>query len=293
MGLKPLKKFGQNYLIDKNIVKKMISSLEINLIVLVLEIGPGKGFITRVLLEELNQLAGVEIDSRVIEQLKTEFPKLIIYERDFVKLNFDELNLNKPFKIIGNIPFNQTGNILFKLIENRNFIDNAVLIIPFDISKRIVADKRTKEYGILSVLFDYFSTVKLVMKVSPNVFMPKPNIAASIIHIKFDKNEAKNIDAGLFIKVVKASFGNRRKTLNNSLRNSIFEDCDFSNLEVTSSKRAEELEVKDFLKLTKLYSKSNMAEENEIKNIRTVLQIDNELIDNITSLLKMVLRKVY
>ena len=250
MGLKPLKKFGQNYLIDKNIVKRMVSTLDVEPESSVLEIGPGKGFITKILLEEVDQLIGVEIDSRVIEQLKTEFPRLLIYERDFVKLSFEELNLNKPIKIIGNIPFNQTGNILFKLIENRNLIDNAVLIIPFDISKRIVSEKRTKEYGILSVLFGYFSTAKLVMKVSPNVFIPRPNIAASIIHLQFNKTEVENIEAELFIKVVKASFGNRRKTLNNSLRNSIFNDCDFSNIELSLSKRAEELDVKDFLKLT-------------------------------------------
>lgn len=250
MGLKALKKFGQNYLIDKNIVKKMIQALDILPESSVLEIGPGKGFITQQLLGSLKQLIGVEIDSRVIDQLKSEFANLIVYEQDFVKLNFDDLNLKSPIKIIGNIPFNQTGNILFKLIENRHIIEDAVLIIPLDISKRIVAKKRTKEYGILTVLFNYFSTAKLITKVSPNVFLPRPNIEASIIHIKFNKSDQANIDAQLFIKVVKASFGNRRKTLNNSLRNSIFKDCDFSNIELPLSKRAEELEVHDFIKLT-------------------------------------------
>lgn len=251
MGLKALKKFGQNYLIDKNIVNKMISSCEISSYSSVLEIGPGKGFITKELINVTNNLAVAEIDSRVIEQLSIEFPLVKIYEGDFVKLDLDKIDLEKPFKIIGNIPFNLTGNILFKLIEDRKIIDNAVLIIPLDISKRIVAKKRTKEYGILTILFEYFSTAKLVSKVSQNVFLPKPNIEASIISIKFNKPESDEIDDKLFIKVVKAAFGNRRKTLNNSLRNSIFGDCDFSKLELPLSKRAEELEVNEFLKLTK------------------------------------------
>ncbi len=191
MGLKALKKFGQNYLIDKNIVNKMISALEISSENSVLEIGPGKGFITKELANASENLAVVEIDSRVIEQLKADFPNVKIYEGDFVKLNLDEIELKKPLKIIGNIPFNLTGNILFKLIEDRELIENAVLIIPLDISKRIVAKKRTKEYGILTVLFEYFSTAKLVTKVSQNVFIPKPNIDASIISIKFNKTEVK------------------------------------------------------------------------------------------------------
>ena len=251
MGIKALKKFGQNYLIDKNIVNKMIAALEICLDSSVVEIGPGKGFITKELVSASENLAVVEIDSRVIDQLKIDFPSVKIYEGDFVKTNLEEIELTKPINIIGNIPFNQTGNILFKLIENRKIIKNTVLIIPLDIAKRMVAKKRTKEYGILTLLFEYFSTTKIVTKVSKNVFLPKPNIEASIISIKFNKTESSEIDDKLFIKVVKAAFGNRRKTLNNSLRNSIFGDCDFSKLELSLSKRAEELEVEDFLKLTK------------------------------------------
>ncbi len=250
MGIKPLKKFGQNYLIDKNIVNKMIKPLNLLKDDSVLEIGPGQGFITNELLKNLDKLIGVEIDSRVIENLKTEFPKLQLIQHDFLKLELNNLSIKSPLKIIGNIPFNLTGNILFKLINDKDTISDAVLIIPYDIAKRITASKRTKEYGILTILFNYFSTTKIIQKVSPNVFLPRPNIDASIIHIKFDNREAENIDKNLFIKVVKASFGNRRKILNNSLRNSIFFNCDFSKLDLSLTKRAEELEVPDFLKLT-------------------------------------------
>lgn len=256
MNIKSLKKFGQNYLTDKNIVAKMIDVLNIDESSSVLEIGPGKGFITKDLLNTLNQLTAVEIDSRVVEKLKSDFSNLTIIEGDFNKVSLDNLEIIKPMKVIGNIPFNQTGNILFKLIENRNHIENAVLIIPLDIARRIVAKKRTKQYGILTVLFEYFSTPTLVMKVSPNVFFPKPNIEAAIINIEFNQLGSDTIDDLIFIKVVKAAFGNRRKTLINSLRNSIFKNCDFSKLEISLSKRAEELDVEDFLKLTKYIQNS-------------------------------------
>ena len=137
------------------------------------------------------------------------------------------------------------------MVAEKSIINEAVFIIPHDIAKRIVAKKRTKEYGILTVIFNYFAQPKIIQKVSPNVFLPKPNIDAAIIHFDFKKQEDPNVERNLFIKIVKASFGNRRKTLNNSLRNSIFKNCDFSNLELSLSKRAEELDVEDFITLTK------------------------------------------
>lgn len=250
MGVKALKKFGQNYLIDKNIVKKLISPLELISTSSVIEIGPGKGFITNELCEIVESPIGIEIDSRVIADLKTNYPKLEVIEKDFIKVNLGELSCKPPLKIIGNIPFNLTGNILFKLLDEKDIISDVSLIIPFDIAKRMIAQKRTKEYGILTVLFNYFSTTKIITKVSRNVFLPRPNLYAAIIHINFNKTEKKEINKNTFIKVVKASFGNRRKTLNNSLRNSIFTNCDFTNINLDMSKRAEELEVEDFLNLT-------------------------------------------
>lgn len=258
MSIKPLKRFGQNYLTDRNIVLKMIQTLNISSTDSIIEIGPGKGFITQELLEKVNKLTAVEIDSRVIDDLKTKFPNLNLIQNDIQKIGFNKLSIGLPIKVIGNIPFNLTGNILFKLIYEKNFVDQAVLIIPYDIAKRIVATKRTKEYGILTVLFNYFSTSKIAHKISRNVFFPKPNLDAAIINIKFDKKESKNINRNLFIKVVKASFGNRRKTLKNSLRNSIFVDYNFSNLATLLTKRAEELEVADFIKLTENIQEQNV-----------------------------------
>jgi len=259
MGIKPLKKFGQNYLVDKNTILKMINVLELNLKDSVIEIGPGKGSITSELTKQLSKLVAIEIDTRVIDELNSKFNNLILLNSDFIKLKLSELKntLDFPTKIIGNIPFNLTGSILFKLLEEKELVSETVLLMPYDIAKRMIAKKRTKEYGILTILFGYFSSTKLVYKVSKNVFVPKPNIESAIVHIKFDKNEYPDVDKQTFIRIVKASFGNRRKTLKNSLGNSIFKDYDFSNLGISLQKRAEELEVEDFLELTKYIQKNN------------------------------------
>ncbi len=251
MGIKPLKKFGQNYLIDKNIVRKMINALKLKENESVVEIGPGKGFITEELFNYSSNITAVEIDTRVINELTNSFPQLKLLQKDFLKIQLSTLNNSQPINLIGNIPFNLTGSILFKLLEEKEYVKQAVLIIPHDIAKRIIAKRRTKEYGILTVLFNNFSSPEIISKVSPNVFLPRPNIDAAIIRILFDKEEEKKIDKHLFIKVVKAAFGNRRKTLNNSLRNSIFNNCDFSNFDFPFSKRAEELDIDDFKKLTR------------------------------------------
>lgn len=249
--MKALKRFGQNYLIDKNIVNKLISSISLTKNDTVLEIGPGKGFITEELCKKSKNIILIEIDSRVIDRLKAQFPNSKIIHDDFNKLELKTLTSSGKLKLVGNIPFNQTGNILFKLIENIEIILEASFIIPFDIAKRIVAKKGTKAYGILTVLFEYFSTSMIIQKVSKNVFFPKPNIDAAIIHIEFNKALQTDINNDIFISVVKAAFGNRRKTLYNSLSNSIFAKYNYAGLDSILTMRAEQLSLEDFLRLTR------------------------------------------
>jgi len=250
MSIKPLKKFGQNYLTDPNIISKLISILSLKYNDSLIEIGPGKGSITKQIYPLIEKFYAIEIDTRVIQDLSEKFENLKIFNTDIKKIKFHDLGITPPIKIIGNIPFNLTGEILFKLVEEKEIVSEASLIVSYEIAKRLVAKKRTKEYGALTVIFNYLSTIKLVSKVSKNVFFPKPNIDAAIISIKFNKSENPKIDRNTFIKIVKASFGNRRKTLYNSLRNSIFANCDFTSLGFPMNKRAEELELNDFIILS-------------------------------------------
>ena len=254
-NIKPLKKFGQNYLVDDNVIKKFVSELNPSQEDCVVEIGPGKGSITKELLSKVSKLIAIEIDNRVIDNLINKYSNLSVLNSDVLKVDFKNIYKREKNKIriIGNIPFNITSPIFFKLMENRNFIKDAVLIIPLDIAKRLIASKRTKEYGILTILLNYFSDLKLCFKISPNVFIPRPKIEAAVVHLNFENDIDAEVKNKMFINVVKASFANRRKTLKNSLSNSIFESYNFSEINIDLSKRAEELEIKDFILLTKYF----------------------------------------
>ncbi len=250
--IKPLKKFGQNYLTDNNILDKIVKEIFPNPEDNLVEIGPGLGALTEKLIEFTPCLTAVEIDSRVIENLSIKYPKLNLIHSDFLEINLEELfdNKKKKLRIVGNIPYNLTSPILFKMINSNKFIEDSVLMVQLEVAKRITAKKGIKDYGILAVLVQYFTDVKICFKVSSNVFYPKPKVDSAVIHLKFKEKSLTDKEKGIFIQIVKAAFGNRRKTLKNSLSNSIFADVNFSDSKVDLTLRAEQLDEVDFIKLT-------------------------------------------
>ncbi len=250
-NIKPLKRFGQNYLIDRNVIIKLVNELNPHMDDQIVEIGPGTGTITEELLNRTQNITAIEIDKRVIDNLRRKFSKLKIINEDFIKISLNEISNQKWIKVIGNIPFNLTSSIIFKLIENREQIEDAVFIVQYEVAKKFFAKNNTKDFGIYSVLLNHFADAKFCFKISPNVFFPKPKVFSSAVHLSFTKEIDISIDDKLFINVVKASFGKRRKTLKNSLSNSIFKNCDFSGLTLDLSKRAEQLDIPDFITLTR------------------------------------------
>ncbi len=251
--VKPLKKFGQNYLKDQNILNKIVDEISPQEEDNIVEIGPGLGALTEKLLERINTLTAIEIDTRVYETLLGKFPGLKLVQGDFLKFDLKKLFLrnNKLIRITGNIPYNLTSSIIFKIIENDDVIMDAILMVQHEVAQRMTAVRGTKDYGILSVLLGYFTETNICFKVSPNVFYPKPKIFSSVIHIYMKKKELNSEFKNYFIKIVKASFGYRRKTLKNSLSNSIFGDVNFSDSGIDLSQRAEQLEINDFIVLAK------------------------------------------
>jgi 16S rRNA (adenine1518-N6/adenine1519-N6)-dimethyltransferase len=251
--LKPLKRFGQNYLTDKNVLIKIVDEIsplpEENLV----EIGPGLGSLTEILSERIKDFTAVEIDTRVIDSLREKFPSISIIQADFLNLNLEEIfdKKKKRIRIAGNIPYNITSPIIFKLIYANHFVSDAVLMVQLEVAKRMVANKGTKDYGILAVLLQYFTNVKICFKVSANVFRPRPKVDSAVIHLNFKDNCLEGEEKALFIKMVKAAFGKRRKVLRNSLSSSIFADVNFSDAKVDMNLRAEQLDTNDFITLTK------------------------------------------
>ncbi|WP_290664145.1 16S rRNA (adenine(1518)-N(6)/adenine(1519)-N(6))-dimethyltransferase RsmA [Ignavibacterium sp.] len=247
MMVKPIKRFGQNFLQDKNIVRKISEVINPQKDETIIEIGPGEGALTEILSGSGAEVIAIEIDKRVIEQLKANYPSIRIINQDFLEIDLTRFN-SSDLRIVGNIPYNITSPIIFKLIENHKLIRDAVFMVQYEVAKRMTAKKGSKDYGILSVLLSYFAETEFCFKVSPNVFYPRPKVFSAVVKINFKKNLDESLNK-TFIQIVKAAFGNRRKTLKNSLSNSIFAQLNFSGCGVDLSLRAEQLDLSDFIKL--------------------------------------------
>ncbi|MBT8380109.1 MAG: 16S rRNA (adenine(1518)-N(6)/adenine(1519)-N(6))-dimethyltransferase RsmA [Ignavibacteria bacterium] len=248
----PKKRFGQHFLKDPNILNKIANEVNPKPDDFVLEIGPGYGALTEKLFPVAENFTAVEIDHNAARHLRELFKKIDLIENDFLEIDFDKIIKGKKQKlrVVGNIPYNLTSPILFKLFENKKLIDDAVLMVQYEVAKRITANKDTKDYGILSVLTSFFTDTKLCFKISPNVFYPKPKVNSALIHLYFKEINYTNEQQKLLIKIVKAAFGKRRKILKNSLSNSIFNEIDFAGSGIDLTLRAENLTVEDFLTLT-------------------------------------------
>jgi len=250
--VKPLKRFGQNYLHDKNIIKKIVGEINPQPDDTLLEIGPGRGALTEFIYGKVENIIAVEIDTRVIRDLQSKFPDLQLIQKDFLKVDISKIydSNKKKLRVIGNIPYNLTSSIIFKTIRNAEMIEDAILMVQNEVAKRMTAKKGSKDYGILTVLLNHFTNTQICFKVTPNAFYPKPKVTSAIVHLRFKKLIIPKEKREMFISVVKACFGNRRKTLKNSLSNSIFNELNFSDSSIDLSLRAEQLDVKDFIELT-------------------------------------------
>jgi 16S rRNA (adenine1518-N6/adenine1519-N6)-dimethyltransferase len=251
--IRPLKKFGQNYLTDPNILRKIVEEIDPQKDDNIIEIGPGLGALTDILLSKVPTIVAVEIDNRVGELLRLRFKGIDLITEDFLKTDLNAIfnRTGKKLRITGNIPYNLTSPILFRMIENNSIVKDSVLMMQMEVAQRIISKKGTKEYGILSVLLNYFCEIRFCFKVSPNVFNPRPKVWSAVMHFILKDNEMTDQEKKVFIQTVKAAFGNRRKTLKNSLSNSIFKEINFEDSGIDISLRAEQLDINDFVVLSK------------------------------------------
>ncbi len=244
--IQPKKRLGQHFLRDENIAKKIVSSLHSesgN----VLEIGPGTGILTKFLLESGYQnYFAIEIDKESVDFLKNQFPEFSenIISGDFLKINTTTY-FQRNFSIIGNFPFNISSQILFRVLENRNRIDEVVGMFQKEVAERIASPSGSKKYGILSVLVQAYYNIEYLFTVNEHVFYPPPKVKSAVIRLTRNKIENLSCDENLFKEMVKTGFNQRRKTLRNSLGK-----FNFYNPEALSellSKRAEQLNIEDFI----------------------------------------------
>ena len=249
-SISPKKKFGQNFLTDSNIASQIVSYISNKNSLTLIEIGPGKGILTGFIknIHSMNKKY-IEIDSDCVNYLKELYPEITndIINKDF--LNLDLNIFNKPLSIIGNFPYNISSQILFKIYDNRNIVNEMVGMFQYEVAERICSNYGSKKYGILSVLIQAFFDVKLLKKIKPESFYPMPNVNSGVIRI-IKKTNQINCDENLFKKIVKKSFGQRRKTIWNSLKT--LNISQIKKEDTIFAKRPEQLSVSDFIYLTNL-----------------------------------------
>ena len=243
------KRFGQNFLIDDQIVNRIVATISPNKNDNIVEIGPGKGALTFPLLEDLEHLSVIEIDRDLISLLKSKKQeKLIIYEADAHKFDYGVISNN--LRIVGNLPYNISSPLLFSLLSEKKQIIDMTFMLQKEVADRIVAKHGSKTYGRLSVMMKTFFEVESMFTVPMESFDPKPKIEAAILYLK---TRAKPITekTKLLEKIVKVSVSQRRKTLKNCLKSILSQE----QTEIDLSQRAEMLSVENFITLMKDYEK--------------------------------------
>ncbi len=212
------KSLGQHFLKDVNMIQKIVDSIPAGPKDCIVEIGPGAGAITGPILEKFEDVVAIELDQRMIEHLTEEHPSLKVVHGDILKLDWsDFLEVEKPVHVVGNLPYYITSQILFKVLEYREGISTALLMMQKEVAERIVAEPRSKEYGILSVQTQLMSSPEILFNVPPGVFSPPPKVDSAVLKLTFDKPALKCTDAHLKT-VVRMAFNQRRKKLSNALK---------------------------------------------------------------------------
>ena len=216
--IKPKKSLGQNFLQDPNTIRKIVASLPAPDDAHVVEIGPGLGALTGLLHEQFRHFTALEVDQRAIRYLHEQLPSLDVRHQDVLATDWAALRAehNAPLYVIGNLPYYITTPILFGLLDAHVHLEAAILMMQKEVADRLVAPPRTKTYGTLSVQTQLWSTPKLLFKVSPNVFFPKPGVDSAIVRLTFDV-APPDMARETVSTVVRAAFNQRRKTLHNSL----------------------------------------------------------------------------
>ena len=262
-GFHVKKKFGQNFLVDQNILKKIVDVPTINKDTLVVEIGPGLGSLTEHLLEKSKHVLAYEIDNDLVKILIANFDdeNLSIIGEDFLKRNVDEdiKSLNIEYKnvvVVANLPYYITTPIILKIIEESSIIKELVVMTQLEVAKRLTSKPSTKDYNSLSVAIQYKTVSEIAMKVPKNVFIPAPNVDSAIVKLTIkDKIELKPLSEEHFYNLVRSSFKQRRKTLVNNLHARYNQEkvnliSYLEDLELNGQIRAENLSVSDFVRLS-------------------------------------------
>jgi len=266
------KKFGQNFLIDTHVLDKIINAAGVTKDDCVLEIGPGIGTMTQYLAENARHVVAVEIDSNLIPILKEtlgDYNNVTVIHDDILKVDINQIaeqyNSGRPIKVVANLPYYITTPIIMGLFESMVPVDNITVMVQKEVADRMQVGPGSKDYGALSLAVQYYAEPYIVANVPPNCFMPRPNVGSAVIRLTRHKEPpVKAEDTGLMFKLIRASFNQRRKTLQNGLNNS--PDIPFTREQIAEaieslglgpSVRGEALNLEQFAALSNYLSRMN------------------------------------
>ena len=259
------KKFGQNFLIDTHVLEKIIRAANITKDDFIIEIGPGIGTMTQYLCEAAREVVAVEIDKNLIPILENdtlaEYDNVTVINEDILKVDLNKLvqerNSGRPVKIVANLPYYITTPIIMGLFEKETPIENITVMVQKEVADRMQTGPGSKDYGALSLAVQYYSEPYIVANVPPNCFMPRPKVGSAVIQLKRHAEPPVQVDdSKLMFKLIRASFNQRRKTLQNGLNNS--SELDFSKERIAEaieaiglqpSIRGEKLSLEEFAEL--------------------------------------------
>ena len=248
--VQPKKHLGQHFLIDEPIVQNIVSALSVTPSTQVIEIGPGTGALSKYLLKkDLKNLWLCEIDRESVDYLVNELgvPDYQIVQKSFLRLELSSLS-SEPISIIGNFPYNISSQILFRVFDQRHQIPELVGTFQKEVGLRVAANPGSKTYGILSVLLQAFYDVEYLNDIDRNAFYPPPNVVSGVVRMKRNSIVDLGCDTKHFVLTVKTAFNQRRKTLNNALKQLNAEKRELPH----GSMRAETLTVEQFVEMSKV-----------------------------------------
>ena len=259
------KKYGQNFLIDTHVLDKIIGAAQIGPDDFVLEIGPGIGTMTQYLAEAAREVVAVEIDTKLIPILQDtlkEYDNVTVLNEDILKVDIrkiaEEKNGGKPIKVVANLPYYITTPIIMGLFESEVPLDSITVMVQKEVADRMQVGPGTKDYGALSLAVLYYAEPYIVANVPPNCFIPRPAVGSAVIRLtRYQEKPVKVNDASFMFKIIRASFNQRRKTLQNGLYNSselrIPKEKTVAALEemgLTPTIRGEKLSLEEFAQLS-------------------------------------------
>ncbi|HAB87641.1 MAG TPA: 16S rRNA (adenine(1518)-N(6)/adenine(1519)-N(6))-dimethyltransferase [Coprococcus sp.] len=263
------KKFGQNFLIDDHVITKIINAAEITKDDLVLEIGPGIGTMTQYLAESARKVIAVEIDKNLIPILGetlAEYDNVTVINEDILKLDINRLveeeNAGKPIKVVANLPYYITTPIIMGLFESHVPLQSITVMVQKEVADRMQVGPGSKDYGALSLAVQYYAEPYIAANVPPNCFIPRPGVGSAVIRLtRYEEPPVTVKDESLMFKLIRASFNQRRKTLQNGIANS--PELPYSKAQVekalekmglAANVRGESLTLAEFAKLSDIIS---------------------------------------